>query len=101
LADVISSDTSGHVEFGAFARTSIECFIALPGFRQHAIDLRLLQHDFGNENVVRVVGLAPRQIAAVAAVPGQQPLPETAAIGRDRQRERARASVLLLDGHFV
>jgi hypothetical protein len=63
--------------------------------------LRLLQHDFGNENVVRIVGLAPRQIAAVAAVPRQQPLPETAAIGWDRQRERARAGVLLLDGHFV
>ena len=35
--------------------------------RQHAIDLRLLQHDLGHEDVVRVVGLAPRQVAAVPA----------------------------------
>ena len=30
-------------------------------FRQHAIDLRLLQHDFRDEDVIRIGCLAPRQ----------------------------------------
>ena len=56
--------------------------------RQHAIDLRLLQHDLGDEDVVRIAGLSPRQIAPVAAVPRQQPVAKSAAIGRHRQRRR-------------
>ena len=40
--------------------------------RQHAIDLRLLQHDLRHEDVVRIVGVAPRQVAAVLAIPGEQ-----------------------------
>ena len=54
--------------------------------RQHAIDLRLLQHDFRHEDVVRVVRPAPRQVAPVPPVPGQQPIAEAAAVGRRRQR---------------
>ncbi len=38
--------------------------------RQHAIDLRLLQHHLGHEDVVRVARLPPRQVAAVPPVPG-------------------------------
>ena len=67
--------------------------------RQDAIDLRLLQHDFRDEDVIRVGGLAPRQIAAVAAIPRQQPLTEAAAIGGGRQRQRRVACVLT--GHAL
>ena len=68
---------------GAAASASSDGYLSSHSrvLRQHAIDLRLLQHDLGDEDVVRVVGLAPRQIAAVAAVPRQQPLAESAAIG--------------------
>ena len=36
-------------------------------FRQHAIDLRLLQHDLRHEDVIRVVRRPPRQVPSVAA----------------------------------
>ena len=86
-ADVVAERIPrlGHVVFAAPSASASQRRILvepLGVFRQHAIDLRLLQHDLGHEDVVRVVGLAPRQIAAVAAVPGQQPLPEAPAIGR-------------------
>ena len=54
--------------------------------RQHAIDLRLLQHDLGDEDVVRVVGVAPRQVAAVLAIPRQQVAAK--ALPQRRCRER-------------
>ena len=58
---------------------------------QHAIHLRLLQHDLGHENVVRVVGLAPRQIAAVPAVPRQQPPAKTPPVGAVGMARRSAA----------
>ena len=48
-------------------------------FRQDAVHLRLLQHDLGDEDVVRVAGVPPRQVPAVAAVPIEQAAPEQAA----------------------
>ena len=67
--------------------------------RQHAIDLGLLQHDFGDEDVVRIARLAPRQIASVAPIPGEQALAEPPAVGRGaRQRQlgaSSRTSALL------
>lgn len=39
---------------------------------QHAIYLRLVQHDFGYQDVVRVLGLAPWQVTPVARVPAQK-----------------------------
>ena len=56
-------------------------------FGQHAIDLRLLQHDLGDEDVVRVAGVPPRQVAAVRAIPLEQPAPEPLSIGRNRHPE--------------
>ena len=73
----------GHFLFGR-RRQRLERRVLLQPFvvfRQHAIDLRLLQHDLGHEDVVRVVGLAPWQVAPVAAIPGEQPLAEAPAIG--------------------
>ena len=64
--------------------------------RQHAIDLRLLQHDLGDEDVVRVVGLAPWQVAPVASVPRQQPLAKPAPIRR-RGSGSGRASAARAD----
>jgi hypothetical protein len=49
---------------------------------QHAIDLRLLQHHFRHKDVVRIAGLPPRQVAAVSAVPVEEPSPEAAAVIR-------------------
>ncbi len=39
---------------------------------QHAVHLRLLQHHFRDEDVVRIAGAAPGQIPAVGAIPRQQ-----------------------------
>ena len=50
-------------------------------FRQHPIDLRLLQHDLGHENVVRIRRLSPRKIAPVPAIPGEQPLTKPPPVG--------------------
>ena len=44
---------------------------ALPA-RDHAIDLRLLEHHLGDEDRVGVVRVPPRQVAAVRGVPGQE-----------------------------
>src|SRR5262249_13165836 len=47
--------------------------------RHDAIDLRLLQHHFGYENVIRVAGPSPRQGPCVAALPGEKHAPEALA----------------------
>ena len=66
---------------------------------QHTVDLRLLQHDLGHQNVIRVVSAAPRQIASVTAVPREQALTEAATIWRGRQRKRSGPTARL--GHLV
>ena len=40
--------------------------------RDHALDLRLLQHHFRDEDRVRVVRPPPRQVASVLGEPGEQ-----------------------------
>jgi hypothetical protein len=67
--------------------------------RQHAIDLRLLQHDLRHEDVVRVVGGAPRQLAAVDAIPGQKMTTKALPFGGRRQRLRAFRTRRGLGGH--
>ena len=39
--------------------------------RHDPIDLRLLQHDFGDEDVVRIGSAAPRKVASVCLMPRQ------------------------------
>ena len=56
--------------------------------RQDAFDLRLLEHHLGDEDVVRVVGAAPRQVAPVPAIPREQRRPKTTPGGRRRQGGR-------------
>src|SRR3990167_6627131 len=41
--------------------------------RDHALHLRLLEHDLRDEDVVGIVGVPPRQVTAVPAVPAEQP----------------------------
>ena len=52
---------------------SVEPFIVK---RQHGRDLRLLEHDFGNEDRVGIARLAPRKITAVLAIPSGERAPE-------------------------
>ena len=40
--------------------------------RNHSRDLRLLQHELGNEDCVRIAGPAPGQIAPVATIPANK-----------------------------
>src|SRR5262245_35612197 len=47
---------------------------------QHPVYLRLLQHDLGNENMVGVRRVPPRQVATMTAVPLEQSLAETASL---------------------
>src|SRR5260370_109933 len=47
-------------------------------FRDHPLHLRLLEHDLGNEHAVGHALAAPRQVAAVARVPGEQATLEAA-----------------------
>jgi cob(I)alamin adenosyltransferase len=54
-------------------RVLFEPFVVL---RQYAIDLGLLEHHLGDEDVVRVGGPPPRQVAAVRAVPRKELRPE-------------------------
>ena len=51
--------------------------------RQDAVDLRLLKLDLGDEDVVRVPGLAPRQIAPIPPIPVEQPSPESLSVDRE------------------
>jgi hypothetical protein len=44
----------------------------------HTVDLRLLEHHFGDENVVGIGCFSPGEIAAMAGVPPQQALLEPA-----------------------
>src|SRR5262245_3699431 len=53
--------------------------------RDHPVDLRLLQHDLGDQDAIRVFGAPPRQVAAMLAVPGEQTSAKTRAGGRDGQ----------------
>jgi hypothetical protein len=54
--------------------------------RQHAIHLRLLQHHLGYEDVVRIGGFPPRQIAPVPPVPLEQPPAKPLPLRRFRNR---------------
>ena len=58
-------------------------------FRQNPIHLCLLKHDFGNQDVIGVTGMAPRQISPVAAVPLQKTFPELALL-RGKHTDRLR-----------
>jgi cob(I)alamin adenosyltransferase len=49
------------------------------------IDLRLLEHHFRDEDVIRVVGPPPREVAPVGAVPCKQPRPESSSLRGIRQ----------------
>ena len=60
---------------GFEGRIAFEPFVILG---QDAIDLRLLQHDFGHEDPVRVARFAPWERAAVAPVPVEKPATEPA-----------------------
>ncbi len=73
---------------GRRARQGLErrvAFEELVVFGHDPLHLRLLEHDLRDEDVVRVPGAAPRQVAPVAAVPLQQAAAEARAgpgIGR-------------------
>ena len=54
-------------------------------FRQDAIDLRLLQHHFGDEDVIRVARPAPGKVAAVAVVPAKKRAAEALTRGGSRK----------------
>lgn len=53
--------------------------------RQHAIDLSLLKHDLGHEDMVGVLSSSPREISSVAPVPRQQSLAKSSSLRRRRQ----------------
>lgn len=40
--------------------------------RDHALDLRLLQHDLGDEDAIRLTGATPREVAGMLGVPDEQ-----------------------------
>ena len=85
LRDVLLVRPSQRFERGK----ALEPFVILG---QYAIDLRLLQHHLGDQDVVRVVGFAPRQLAAVFPIPAEERLPESLPRCRGGQRERRAAS---------
>ena len=79
---------------------------AHPSFeiRNDRLHLRLLQHDFGHQDVIRVAGLSPGQIASVAPIPREQPVAKAPAIGWHRQSRRRRPTSGLagvLGGHIM
>ena len=49
---------------------------------QHAIHLGLLQHHFRHQHVVRIGGVAPREVPPVAAIPAQEVGSKPPALGR-------------------
>ncbi len=65
-------------------------------FRQDAVDLRLLQHDLGDEDVIRVVGVAPGQITPIFAIPGQKPAAKALAYLRRWQGMRHERSLAII-----
>jgi len=82
-ANVVSEGTPGrgHVGFRGVGQCLHGWILPQPFviFRQHSVHLRLLEHDLRDEYVVRIGGVAPGQVASVAAVPFEQaaaePLP--------------------------
>src|SRR5260221_5291632 len=94
-ADVVTERPPGLGDVGLRRirqRAQARIFVQpLPVLREDAVDLRLLQHDFGHEDVVRVAGVPPRQIAPVRPVPLEEPAPEPLTVcrnGYDRFRTR-------------
>ena len=59
-----------------------------PPARDHAVDLRLLQHDLAHQDRVGIRRLAPREIAPVLAVPGQEQLPHARERSESGSRHR-------------
>src|SRR3972149_5236676 len=59
--------------------------------RDHALHLGLLEHDLGDEDVVGIVGVPPRQVTAVPAVPAEQPSLEALANRHVWKRQVAHA----------
>ena len=49
--------------------------------RAHGSDCCLLQHELGDEDGVRVAGVAPRQVESVTAIPGEETATENADAG--------------------
>jgi ribonuclease HIII len=72
--------TAKHIVFrGARQRNEIgETAKPLVVIRNYRGDLRLLQHEFGHQNRVRIAGLAPGEIAAMLAKPAQKRTSECA-----------------------
>src|SRR5262245_21907512 len=72
---------------GARAGQALERWIASEErvvLRDDALHLRLLENDLRDEDVIRIVGGAPRQVATVAAIPREQASmkpPATSGIG--------------------
>jgi hypothetical protein len=52
--------------------------------RDHAVDLRLLEHDLRHEDVVGIAGPAPRQVALVPRVPAEETLAKASECSRVR-----------------
>src|SRR5260221_8679634 len=94
-ADVVTERPPGLGDVGlrrirqrAQARLFVQPLLVL---RQDAVDLLLLQHDFGPEDVVRVASVPPRQTAPVRPVPLEEPAPEPLTVcrnGYDKFRTR-------------
>ena len=59
---------------GAAASASSEGYLSSHSwyFGSDAIDLRLLEHHLRNEYVIRIVGVPPRKVTPVLAVPGEK-----------------------------
>src|SRR5207244_11236412 len=57
--------------------------------RNHALDLRLLQHHLADEDRVRIGGPTPREIPPVLAEPGQQQLAHVVAVSLPKRDRRA------------
>src|SRR6185436_3439978 len=63
----------------------------------HAIHLRLLQHDLGDQHAVGMARAAPGKVAAVLAVPGQELALEGADGGARRRSHAAQSSTPDID----
>ena len=65
FVDFVRAGVRGGLDGGQFAHP------ALPVWN-HSFDLRLLEHDFGNPDRVRIAGAAPRQVTRVVREPAEQ-----------------------------
>jgi hypothetical protein len=78
--DVVAQWIPGPHDLGIVGRRErLQCRIAVEPLlvlREDAVDLCLLEHDFGHEHTVGVACFAPRQVAPVPAIPGEEPAPE-------------------------